>query len=134
MMEDGFDDVGCQVRTKRQDIEGLMRRCLITAPALAAILHALKRGQARRAQPPAGLSNAIHVLVVRGGLSANTLPVLHVLHDRVFPRLRQAAMQLGGALRFEHVCLAAEDGGASEGGGGVRVCLAHICIYSCKCV
>lgn len=133
VMEDNTDDIGRKVRTKRQDIEGLMRRCLITTPALAAILHTLKRGQARRSQPPAGLSNGIHVLVVRGGLSANTLPVLHVLHDRVFPRLRQAAMHLGGALRFEYVCLAAEDGGASEGGGGVSMGVAECVEYARAC-
>ena len=77
----------------------------LTSEVLGQILHAFKIERARQAEPPSGMGNGIHILVLRGGSPVSILPVLHVLQDRAFPRICQTAMQLGGTLNFEHVSL-----------------------------
>ena len=74
------------------------------------VLSSFKREQARRAEPPSGLGNGIHILVLRAGAASSILPVLHVLQERVFPRLVQTAMQVGGFCRFEHLSLCSDEG------------------------
>ena len=96
---------------------------VIDSEAFMQILHAFKREHAHQVEPPSGLDNSIHVLVIHAGFASNVLPVLHCLGERVFPRLAHAAMQLGGLARFEHVTLSDDSyhGLVPQGGQGMTI-------------
>lgn len=52
-----------------------------------------------------GIPGVIRIFIVRGGSVAGTAHALHIIQDKVVPRLSTAAVLLGGDLIVEHVTL-----------------------------
>lgn len=112
---------------------GKARAGAIDSEAFAEILHAFKREQAHDVQPPCGLDNSIHVLVIHGGFASSVLPVLHCLGERVFPRLSHAAMQLGGTCAFEHISLSDDSLHGQARQGGQAMTMQGVLAYAASC-
>ena len=55
---------------------------IILAETFGEILRGFKGEQWFEVQPPSGLANSIHVLVIHGGVASTVLPVLHCLGER----------------------------------------------------
>lgn len=65
-------------------------------------------GSPNAKQPQCSFKNLQPTFFLHGGSASSILPVLHVLQERVFPRLAQTAMQVGGFCKFERLSLCAD--------------------------
>lgn len=55
---------------------------MILAETFGEILRGFRREECHEVEPPSGLANSIHVLVIHGGFARTVLPVLHCLGER----------------------------------------------------
>ena len=55
---------------------------VILAETFGEILRSFKREEWYEVEPPSGLANSIHILVIHGGFVRTVLPVLHCLGER----------------------------------------------------
>ena len=68
-------------------------------------------------------------------LQSSIIPVIHVLQDKVFGRLTQTAMQLGGFVRFEHVSVLGDEhsDGFHSGSDNARISVQGLLDYASAC-